>query len=78
MNNVNLFAMHYNTMNLSGMLDVLKDEISRIRRGEISTSVDINSRFGVVIYLTGTWQINVDINVAVIIQMLHAEGFINS
>ena len=59
-------------------LDVLKDEISRIRRGEISTSVDINSRFGVVIYLTGTWQINVDIKVAVIIQMLHAEGFINS
>ena len=78
MNNVNLFVMHYNTMNLSGMLEVLKDEISKIRRGEIVTNVDVNSRFGVVIYLTGTWQINVDIKVSVIIQMLHAEGFINS
>ena len=78
MNNIDLFIMNYNATNLVGMLEVLKDEISKIRRGEIATTVDINSRFGVVTYLTGTWQINVDLKIVVIIQLLHTEGFINS
>lgn len=78
MNNRGLFITYHNSMNIVGMYDVLKDEILRIRRGEISTNVDINSRFGVVTYLAGTWQINVDIKVTVIIQMLHAEGYIGA